>query len=467
MTIPISGGVLPRLLRLSLLAAGVASLLATGSDPQGPPPPPPQSCAATVNSGFSGALDWVAGDTGVGAGADGEGGVGIQVSLGVSPVVGAVVTVRKADGTTLGSAPTGSDGRVTLKACDTAGPFLVEAQGVSGATYFDAAVRPAGARVAFGAGTSMRAVVPALSANIGVTPWTEAVVQRLLGASKPAPGPLPSASAIDEAHRYVRDNAYSTLLPDALGIDSLTLLPATTSSATLADSASDRYALALAALGEVAAMFNASLPTPALSAAQQFAVDAADGRIDGRAADGSAVASVGQLAYAAGTLRQSLDVGLAVAASRYATSALQDRLPATLALGAVSLPDGSGTSAQRAVRLGRDGSVVLLDADGSAGAAISSDAVALYGASQTPASALFVRRWDGTVVALGDGGPAGLLGLGAGMKLATATEVAALRDVTSISVGTAHALARKSDGGVLGWGDAGRGGLLGVTSGVV
>lgn len=467
-----------RLGSVVLVTAAVLSLLATGGGGGGSEPqePPVQACTVSVNSGFAGALDWVAGPTGVGSGADGQGGVGIQVSLGVSPVRGAQVTVRRSDGTAVGSALTDSLGRVTFKACELTGPFLVEAQGTETATYFDSALRPTGANARFGAGERMRAILPAITANIGVTPWTDAVVQRLLGtstSSTPA-GPLPSVSTIELAHDAVRDNAYRALMPDALHVDSLTLMPSTVDAAvptpSLADRARDRYAIAFTALTYAAAQFDPTLSAPSVAAARAFALDAADGRIDNRGESGAAPANLADVAYAAGTLRQLLDGGLALAASRYATPALADRLPLTQALAAVAMPDGPGpgaTTSARVVRLARDGVVALLNSDGTPDRTVAESVIAVQGASQSPSSALFFQRHDGSVATLGDGGPAGIAGMGAGFKSSTTVDVAALRNVSSISVGTAHAIARKPDGSVLGWGDAARGGLLGASSGVV
>lgn len=423
------------------------------------------TCTAGVSQGFSGALDWVAGTSGVGTGADGQGGVGIQPALGISPIVGARVTVRRADGSAIGNAVTGNDGRVTLKACDAAGPFLVEVEGTASASYFDAARGAAGGNAPFGEGEVLRTVVPALTANIGVTAATEAVAQRLLGrASATASRTLPTTTVIAEAYRQVLDGAWRPLWPQALAVESLTLMPGQAVSATLADRPADRYALALAALGYGAAQFNVSLAAPTLAASRQFATDAADGMVDGRDANGVAVAAIGQATYDAGRLRTALDAALAVAARAYATQTLRDRLPAVLALGALALPDGAGGATPRVVRLGRDGAVALLNPDGSLGATLASDVVALASASQPPASALFLKRTDGSVWAAGVGGAAGLLGLGVNQNQATPAEVVALRGASAISLGSAHALARMPDGSVLGWGDATRGQLTGGAS---
>jgi len=425
----------------------------------------PPTCTAGVSQGFTGALDWVAGAAGVGNGADGQGGVGIQPAVGVSPVVGARVTVRRADGSAIGDALTGADGRVTLKACDAAGPFLVEVEGTSSASYFDAAKGAAGGSAPFGEGEVLRAVVPALTSNIGVTPATEAVARRLLGRpSATASRNLPSAAAIGEAHRQVLEGAWRPIWPQALAIDSLTLMPGRAEAATLADRPADRYALALAALGYAAAQFNGNLAAPTLAGARQFAVDAADGQVDGRDADGLAVAEAALAAYDSGRMRGALDEALAVAARAHAAAALRDRLPAILALAAVQLPDGAGGGTPRVVRLGRDGTVVLLNADGSVGATLATDVVSLASASQSPASALFLKRVDGSVWAAGVGGAAGLLGLGANQDRASPADVAALRGASGISVGSTHALARMPDGTVLGWGDGTLGQLTGGAS---
>lgn len=329
--------------RPALAAACALALVVVAGCGGGGGGPEEPACTAGVSPSFGGTLDWVAGASGVGSGADGQGGVGIQPALGVSPIVGARVTVHGADGKAIGTADTGADGRVTLKACDAQGPFLVEVEGTATARYFDAAKGAAGASAAFGEGEVLRAVVPALVANIGVTPATEAVAQRLLGrASATASRTLPAASVIDEAYRQVREGAWAPLWPQALSLDTLTALPGQAEAATLADRPADRYALALASLGFAAAQFNATLAAPTLAAARQFAADAADGKLDGRDANGVAVAAIAQAAYDAGTLRSTLDAALAVAARSFASPALRDRLPAVLALGAAALPAGAG-----------------------------------------------------------------------------------------------------------------------------
>jgi len=442
---------------LTVLAALVVG--ACGGGGGGGPEEP--TCTAGVSETFSGASDWVAAATGVGDGADGRGGVGIQAAISASPLVGARVTVRRADGSAIGTASTGTDGRVTLKACNAAGPFLIEVEGTPSATYFDAAKGAAGSRVPFGEGEVLRAVVPALTSNIGVTPWTEAAAQRLLGrASATASRTLPGVTVIEEAHRQLLET-FRRLLPPALGIDSLLLMPGVAEAATLTDRPADRYALSLAALGFNAAQFNATLAAPALAAARQLAADAADGQVDGRDANGVAVAAIGQAAYDAGGLRAALDGALALAARVHATPALRDRLAPVLAMGALALPDGAGGSAPRVVRLGRDGTLVLLNPDGSAGPALATDIAALHSASQAPASALFLKRTDGSVAAVGVGGAAGLLALGANQDRAQPADVAALRGASAFSIGSSHALARMPDGSVLGWGQGTRGQLTG------
>ena len=423
-------------------------------------------CSSGVSSGFSGSADWVASASGVGTGADGQGGVGIRPAVTVTPLIDALVTVRGADGTTIGSASTGADGRVTLRACNVAGPFLVDVAGSSTATYFDPA---SGATAAFGPGESMRALVPVLTANIGVTPWTEAAVQRLMGAASTAstaketrlaevPQSLPTATAINEAHQQLLASTFLGLFPQSLAIDSLTQMPGMADEASLADRPADRYALALATLGYGSARFNSGLTAPSLAVAKQFALDAADGALDGRDASGAPVAAVAQLAYDTGQLRAALDAALAAASLEHATAPLRDRITAPLAMGAYAMPSSSTPAI---VRLERDGSVVRLNVDGSTGATIASDAVALFSASQPPASALFLMRRDGSVLAVGRGGSTGLLGLGVNVDRAAPEPVGALRGASLVSLGTSHALARMPNGTVLGWGDGSRGQLSG------
>lgn len=464
-----------------ILASAFALVLAACGGGGGGGPSPVVNCTPGVSSGFNGPLDWVIPSSGFGAGADGQGGIGIVPTVGGGLLVGARVSVARADGSSVGEAITGADGRATLTACDTAGPFLVTVSGSASATTVDASRSGAPVTLPFPATESLRALVPALNRNIGVTPLTEAAARDLLGspltATQGSPlaavaaaadrlralatGPaLPSSSAIDAAHARVLDGAYRALFPANLNIDSLLQVPAVLGTAppptgALSDRVADRYTLALLSLGTQAALFNAGLASPALAAANQLARDAGDGRVDGRDRSGAPVVNdAAAAAYDAGRLISAVDAALALAARRQASDTLAARLPDTLGLAALGQTNGSV-----ALRLSRDGRAAPLNPDGSTGAAFPGRYVQAFFASTAPATAAFLQAEDGRVFALGQGNAAGLLGLGASASAAVPTEVTALQGASIVALGRAHGLARMGDGTVLGWGDGSAGQL--------
>lgn len=453
----------------------VVALAACG----GPGPEPASSCTPAVGSAFSGSSDWVLPASGFGTGADGQGGVGITPTLGGGLIVGARVSVSRADGSSIGEALTGPDGRATLTACGAPGPFLVTVTGSTTATTVDASRPGAPVTLPIPATETLRALVPMLDRNIGVTPFTEAAARELLGPPVTAvdagalataadrlralaAGPaLPAAAVINAAHQRVLDGPYKALFPSNLGIVSLLQVPALVGTASpptglLADRAGDRYTLALLGLGTQAALYNPGLASPALAVASQIARDAADGRVDGLDPSGASVAAAGAAAYDPGRLASKLDAALALAARRQASTALVERLPEVVALAAQGQPSG----AAKVVRLSRDGQAAPLNPDGTPGTAWPGRFVQSFFAGTAPATAVFLQAEDGRVFALGQGGGSGLLGLGLGVNAAAPTEVSTLGGASSIALGRAHGLARMADGGVLGWGD-GSGGQLG------
>lgn len=490
--LPTSNVSLNRLRQLgtvALVIAGLVTIVASGGDdpdPVNPPVPPGPGpvvqCTPGVASGFTGDVEWSPTGGVIGTGADGKGGVGVGAGVSLGAIRGAQVTVKRADGTTIGAAPTGTDGRVTLTVCNASGPFLVEVTGQAGATYFDVAKGATGADVPFGAGEVLRAYVPSVVGNIGVTPYTEAAARALVGA--PVAGApdgekasainaatlkaLPDAAAITAANERVRRIAAS-LLPEGFAIDSITRMPANGGTGVpggtaLADLPSARYAIGLAALGRHAALFNPSLAAPALDAGRQLARDAADGIVDGADAQGAPVATTATRAYDASTLGLALGGATAAVARRNGDATLQARLPEVLALGAVGMPNAQGVAVTTAVRLRANGVLTTLDASGADVRELATDAVELFSSSQQPATALFVKVSDGSVRAVGYDGPAGLLGTGTTGGATAPIAVGALAGAGSITIGNEHALARMADGTVLGWGNAARGQLAATAS---
>jgi hypothetical protein len=129
----------------------------------------------------------------------GSGGIGVGGALG--QFRNATVVVSRAEGTLLGQTTTGPDGMITATLCGEPGPLLVEIRGGPGAEYLDEGVQ---AYLPFPQGAALRAYVPAVARNIGVTPFTDAAyaiaVAQVPSATGPGPAtlrarPRPSRSA--------------------------------------------------------------------------------------------------------------------------------------------------------------------------------------------------------------------------------------------------------------------------------
>ena len=132
-----------------------------------------------VTSGFSGDLAFISADPaqGVGEGADGQGGIAIGSNIGL--IRNADVTVFDlSDGSEIGSATTDDSGLVTVRA---GAAFLngisVEIRGNQSAEYYDVLQD---SYLAYGPDRVLRAIVPQVISNIGVSYYTEAVVAALV-----------------------------------------------------------------------------------------------------------------------------------------------------------------------------------------------------------------------------------------------------------------------------------------------
>ena len=447
----------PGLARLSVLAGlSLLSLLVAcggggggGSDPR----QVSGSCAPSLSAGYGGDPDSGSAATAIASG------IGIAPAWSLGPVTGGTITVKFADGKPPASSPVGADGRATLKVCDTTQPLLVEYSG--GTSYFDEA---RGGEAASG-GATLRAYVPLVTGNIGVTPLTEAAVARL--ADQAAAGASPDAAAIRQANEQLRALA-AAYAPAGLVVDDITRMPAarggSAGSAAMVDTPATRYALLLAAMGQQAALFNPTLTAPAQAGWTQFVADSLDGRIDGGKA-GAPVSPIGGRAYDPHRLASTMTRAGVVVTRRHGPADLLAALPAVVDLGATTLAGsgsgGGGAAAPSLLRLRRAGTVHPVGADGGDGTALVSDGYALFGASRSPYQSLFIQKTDGSVLALGANGPSGLLGTGSIDAAATPVILAGLAGVGEISVGDAHALARLADGSVSGWGDGALGQLAG------
>ncbi len=133
-----------------------------------------------VCTGFVGDFDFErraegeGGSPGIGGGADGDGGIGAGGALG--QFRNALVVVTFPDGSELGRAKTDPvAGMVTIRpGRDYNGALLVEIRGQPDATYFEEGKNT---YVPFGEGRVLRALVPSITKNIGITPFSEAAYQ--------------------------------------------------------------------------------------------------------------------------------------------------------------------------------------------------------------------------------------------------------------------------------------------------
>jgi len=272
----------------------------------------------------------------------------VTVTPALGRLVGAIVTVRKLDGSALGSATTGATSGTATIAIDAAysGPLLVEVAGAAGASYFDEA---AGVVVAFPAGEVMRALAATVQPDIGVTTLTEMAYQ----AARAAAGgdAALTAAMIQNANDAIRD-AMAPELASGL-LTPPTLVGSRADLAQLPTSAAGKYAARLAALAQAARTADSANASPALAMLQQLKADMADGKLDGRNADGTVAGSLNiPTASMAELLANALQTALAGNASLSAAmpqgaSIDTSRLGATLAaaiLGSGSNSSGGGTS---------------------------------------------------------------------------------------------------------------------------
>lgn len=446
----------------ALALLGLAACGGGGGGGGDTPRPDQGACAPALSAGYAGDPDSGSATAAV------AGGVGIAPAWSLGPVSGGTITVKHADGSALASSPAGADGRATLKVCDTTQPLLIEYSGGTG--YFDESLGAAGSEAATG-GATLRAYVPAVTGNIGVTPLTEAAALRVAregggtgaGGSQIVVKQGPDAAAIREANEQIRALA-AAYAPAGIVIDDITRMPAarggSAGAAALADTPSTHYAMLLSAMGQQAALFNPTLPAPALAGWSQFVADSADGHIDGSRA-GVAVSAIAGRAYDAHRLASTMTAAGVVVTRRHGPAALLATLPAVVDLGAATVPGAGGGGTATLARLRRAGTVHLVGADGSDGPSLVNDGYALYGATRPPYRVLFIQKTDGSVQAIGTSGPSGLLGTGATDATATPVPVPALAGGSEITIGSSHALARLADGSVVGWGDGAAGQLAG------
>ena len=321
------------------LAAAALVLLGSCGGGGGEQPPPE---AFEVVPGFrpagdvQAALNWElgagGGDGSVGAGADGSGGVGVGGDFG--QFRNTLVVVRKPDGTELGRAVTDDTfGMITIRPRSYQGPLLLEMIGGNGATYYE---EGKGTYVPFPAGEVIRAWVPRIDKNIGITPFTETATRLLTEGSTPERvSGTPSADQIRAANDAVR-RQLNDQFPKALEVSDITRLPFIKSplvgTGSISTDPRGVYGLVNGAFSKQAAMFNPAEANPTLAALRQLGADLLDGRLDGTNA-GTPAVPAGNRTYDPNTLTGELTSALAEQSFRFGTDSARGLLPPVLNFG--------------------------------------------------------------------------------------------------------------------------------------
>jgi hypothetical protein len=257
------------------------------------------------------------------------------------------------DGKLLGSAQTDSvAGMVTARPGKTyTGALIIEIRGNNKARYFE---EGKGVYVPFPEGQVIRALVPKVVRNIGVTPFSEAayqlaatcVVQAVPGVcDQPVGGTaaktdigttLAPADVITKANAHVV-TVLNQQFSRTLQVDDVARLPfivgASTQDASVpADSPRGKYGLVNIAFSKQAAMYNTSNTSPTLLAIAQLGGDLTDGTLDGQ--KGAAPATdPDKRTYDPSTLTTELGSALAQQTTRYGTSGAVALLPRIVGYG--------------------------------------------------------------------------------------------------------------------------------------
>ncbi len=300
-----------------------------------------------VYTGFSarGDLDWThpgsapggeGGDSaGVGAGADGDGGIGAGGDFG--QFRNALLIVKYPDGSPVGNGQALTDpnsGMVTIKTRKAyQGPLYLELRGGADASYFE---EGKDSFVPFPPGQVIRAWVPWIDKNIGITPFTETAYRLLTEGSTPerAAAPVPTAAEIKAANHRVR-NLLNQQFPAVLAVDDITRLPFIKSPSVQGQISTNPrgvYGLVNGAFSKQAAMFNPGEPAPTLAAIAQLSEDLLDGRLDGLRGTQPAVPA-GRRTYDPNTLTGELTSALAEQSERFGTRDAVGLLPKVVNFG--------------------------------------------------------------------------------------------------------------------------------------
>jgi hypothetical protein len=427
-----------------------------------------------VTAGFD--FNWEAtggGDGGVGGGADGDGGVGGGGDFG--QFRNALVIVRLKDGSALGSAKTDvTNGMVTIYPGKTyQGPLYLELRGSADATYYE---EGKDAYVPFPEGAVVRAIVPKIDKNIGITIITDAAYRLLTEGAAPVAGIAAATPAqITAANNTVRD-IVNQQFPKALEVSDITRLPfiksATIGKALPVNSTSPEgrrgvYGLVSGAFSKQAAMFNANDAAPTLSALKQLGEDLRDGKLDGMNGAAAAVAA-DKRTYDPQTVAGELSAALAQQSFRFGDTSAEQALPPVTNFGNVRyegyLFDASLNNKGEAFS-----TVAGWVATNDPGDSLGGPAIGTPRKKVTPAARVFgvfgnfghgsmflktdAENSASTVYAVGDNTNGEL---GVGNRTATigrAVPLALPGILTHVAGGQGHTVARLADGSVYTWGD--------------
>lgn len=242
------------------------------------------------------------------------GGVGGTSALGA--IRGADVRLFDSRNVLLGQGKTDYKGDIVLNACGVAGPFYVEVTGNEQAMYFDEAIAATQGPDAvpwrpFTSEDKLKAYAIDLSKSRGVTTLTTTSAeeaQRLAAAA--GPGTAVTAAHINAADEKIRSTFNQKLQGAGVAVDDISRAPTPVASLddlrSLPATPAGQYAQVLSALAKVARQTNPSLQNPAKDMLKQLSADLTDGVIDGKRADGQAVATAATAAYSAPVLGQVL-----------------------------------------------------------------------------------------------------------------------------------------------------------------
>lgn len=368
------------------------------------------------------------GDGGTGAGVGGGDGAGTGGSLG--QFKNTLVVVERADGKEIGRATTdATNGMVTIVPCQYAGPARVRFVGErQDSTYFDESLSQA---VPF-AGKQLCALVPNISKNIGVTPFTDAACA-FMDAQNAVNGATPTATAwadkakIQESNDMVKTQV-NQHLASIFRVGDITRLPAIvggTSPQQLKDTPNGRYGATLAGLVRASGEANPSLPSPALALTEILRRDLSDGKLDNFVGTGASIAASDSL-YAFDALWTRATTGAGDTAKQIGVAGLSAKK--FLMIDAKFLP--------YYIRLFSDGSMDAIQTDGAHG--------------YTPVILAPGQRF--TAVAFGEAAAIGLTSDGCLRTLNINSRFIVLRcgtpqaSITSIAIASGAVIVRTSDG---------------------